>query len=70
MARAAAIETARIAFAPSLLFGGDNLVDVVYRLEHAFARVAALIAVAQLQGFVLTGGSSAGDGGAATGSAG
>ena len=94
MARAAAIETARIAFAPSLLlvgvpsssqhgvvelallagvhalqFGRDDLVDVVDRLQHAFAEIAPLVAVAQLQRFVLAGGGSAGNGSAAAGAA-
>jgi hypothetical protein len=36
-------------------------------VEHAFAQVALLVAVAQLYGFVFAGGSTAGNGGAAHG---
>jgi len=47
MAREAAIET--------------DLVDVVNRLLHALAQIAAFVAVAQLDGFMLAGGGSAGN---------
>ena len=43
--------------------------DVLDGLEDALAEVAALVAVAQLDGFVLAGGGAAGNGGAAHGSA-
>ena len=47
---------------------GNFAVHILDRLEHAFAQVALLVAVAQFDGFVLAGGGAAGDGGAAAGS--
>ena len=44
----------------ALEFGRNHVVDIVDRLEHALAQVTALVAVAQLQCFVLAGGGSAG----------
>ena len=63
------IELALVAGVHAFQLGGDHLVDVVDRFEHALAGVACLVAVAQLHGFVLAGGGSAGHGSAAAGAA-
>ena len=51
-------------------FGGEDGLDVLDGVEDAFAHVVGLVAVAELDGFVLAGGGAGGDGGAAHGSAG
>ena len=50
-------------------FGGEDGLDVFDGVEDAFAEVVVLVAVAEFDGFVLAGGGSAGNGGAAFGSA-
>ncbi len=63
------VELALVAGVHAFQLGGDHFVDVVDGLQHAFADVAALVAIAQLQRFVLAGGGAAGHGGAAARSA-
>ena len=46
-------------------FGGEDGLDVFYGLEDSFAEVVGLVTVAEFDGFVLSGGGSAGDCGAA-----
>jgi hypothetical protein len=50
--------------------GGDVRLHVIHRLAHAFAQVAAFVAVAQFHRFVLAGGGAAGHDGASAGAAG
>ena len=50
--------------------GGEDGLDVLDGVEHALAHVVLLVAVAQLDGLVLSGAGSGGDGGAALGPAG
>ena len=45
--------------------GGDDALDVIDGLENAFAEVVGLVVVAELDGLVLAGRGSGGDGGAA-----
>ena len=49
------IQFTLLAGVDALEFRSDNLVDVADRLKHAFARITALVAVAQLQGLVFAG---------------
>ena len=50
--------------------GGEDGLDVLDGVEHAFAQVVLLVAVAQFDGFVFASGRAGGDGGAAHGPAG
>ena len=50
-------------------FRSNDFVDVFHGLEHALASIALGVSVAQLPGFMLSGGGAAGDGCAADGAA-
>ena len=64
----AAVEFYKVIIQQKLIVGGqtlhmrsDNLVDILHRLEHSLAAIAALISVAKLHGLVATGAGSRGD---------